>query len=156
METQSLDYIGSITIKSLRDFVLDHHLTDKDTIVLHQHNFDDVVLEYRDTYRESLTNPYIMLNSVLIQQDAGIKVPVERIGVIRNDSRRPKQIRNQADYVRSLEDSEEVVYRCGYCGSIVAADGSELDEQTYKHHREILQARGTAQFVKHTHGACCR
>lgn len=39
-------YISKITIKSLRDYILDANISDIDTILLNQVDFDNIVLEY--------------------------------------------------------------------------------------------------------------
>jgi hypothetical protein len=79
-----LKYIGSkVTIKALRDFILDSEITENDTILLNPINHDDIVLEYREIYSESINLPYILLG-VLIEEDKNNQVPENRIGLIQH------------------------------------------------------------------------
>lgn len=60
--------IGEISIKSLRDAILDFKLTNNDIIILHTLNFDDIIIEHRKTYRESIRIPFVLLG-VEIKED---------------------------------------------------------------------------------------
>lgn len=98
-----------ITIKSIRDCILDFGLTEKDTLILHSNNFDDIVLEHREIYNESFASPYLILG-VLIKEDTQRKVPNNRVGIIKNDE----------DSIRKLDNNPtsefydgEVAFRCG-------------------------------------------
>lgn len=78
-------YIGkNITILALRDFILDQGLSEDDKIHLHQTNFDDIIIEYRDTYKSSIYDPYFLLG-VSVTKDPFKTVPVNRIGILIND-----------------------------------------------------------------------
>jgi hypothetical protein len=153
MEIQ-LEYVGKLTIKVVRDFILDKKLADRDTVVLNYINFDDLALEFRETYKQSLPEPYILL-SVLVEQDFGSRIPSDRIGLILNDPRRPRQIRNAEDLKQSLLNSEEIIFRCGFCGDIVDPNGEELDNKAYVRHRQILETRKAKGFVREIVGYCC-
>jgi len=45
LKQPTLHYIRQVTIKSLRDYILDNGLTENDTLLLNRENFDDIVLE---------------------------------------------------------------------------------------------------------------
>ena len=80
-----LKYIGKqITIKTLKDYIVDCILEDK-VILLNSQNFDNIVLEYRDFYNESMEIPYSILG-ILITEDNTKKVPLDRIGLINDDN----------------------------------------------------------------------
>ena len=49
---------GGITIKAIRDSILDFKLNENDSIILNSWNFDDIVIEYRETYQESISVPF--------------------------------------------------------------------------------------------------
>ena len=65
ISTGNLFYIGQINLLSIRNFVIDNSLTEADTIKLHQMNFDDIVLEYKREYGQSLTLPFLCLTHSL-------------------------------------------------------------------------------------------
>lgn len=80
-----IHYLGKrITIRTLRDFILDNELREIDTILLHPTNFDDIVIEFRDTYHTSIDIPYFLIE-VMISEDFERKVPFNRVGVVKND-----------------------------------------------------------------------
>lgn len=81
----ALHHIQQISIKSLRDFILDNGLTENDTLLLNQVDFDDLAIEYRETYNDSIVIPYFLLG-ILIQDDSSRSIPLKRIGVIKADS----------------------------------------------------------------------
>ena len=49
---------------------------------------------------------------------------------------------------------EKTVYRCGWCGNIVAKDGSELDNNTFAYNSKVINKFGDS-VVKHVAGHCC-
>ena len=78
-----LKYIGrSISIKLLIDAIHEFELSQDDTIFLHPISFEGIILEYRDTYKESISFPFALLG-VLIEEDRNNRVPRDRIGVLR-------------------------------------------------------------------------
>ena len=80
-----IKYIGrSISIKTIIDAIHKFELTDTDTILLNAYNFDDIVIEYREIYGESINIPYLEL-TVLIEEDKSKRVPKDRIGILKND-----------------------------------------------------------------------
>lgn len=159
MQKTSLHYIGSVTIKSIKDFILDKTLTDRDTILLNRVNYDQIVLEYRTTYNESITVPYFLLQ-ILVKEDNTNKVPVNRIGLIVDDTSRSdndfEQFTNGTS-VNTIDEnySDEIIYRCGYCGNIVDFDGSEYDNQTRQFKIKILEKFRSTVTVKNVAGKCC-
>ena len=86
IEIDELKIIKIVTVKSVRDFILDNALTENDTLLINTNNIDDIALEYRATYGESIKYPYFLLG-VLIEEDTSGKVNKGRIGIIRNDAR---------------------------------------------------------------------
>lgn len=156
---QSFHHIGSITIKSLKDFILDKMLTSNDTILLNHQNFDQIVLEYRTTYNESISIPYFLLQ-VLIKEDDTNKVPLNRIRLIANDINRSERDFEQftngtSENTIDESYSDEIIYRCGYCGNIVDFDGSEYDNQTRQFKIKILEKFRSTVTVKNVAGKCC-
>jgi len=80
-----IQYLGKkITIKSLRDYILENKLREIDTILLHPSNFDDIVIEYLDTYNSSIQLPYFLIG-VLIGEDMENSIPKNRVGTVKND-----------------------------------------------------------------------
>ncbi|TDX84478.1 hypothetical protein [Epilithonimonas xixisoli] len=76
-----ISYIGKITIKSLRDYILDNELEDEKVIILNKYNFDDIILEHLSTYKESAKFPYYIIGT-LIEEDPFSRISLNRIGVI--------------------------------------------------------------------------
>jgi len=77
-----IKYIGKqITIEALKDFIVDTESFKEKVILLNSQNFDDIVLEHRDFYGESMEVPFYLIG-VLITEDETKKVPLNRIGVI--------------------------------------------------------------------------
>ena len=77
-----LKYIkDGITIKALRDFILDNGVSERDVIFLHFVDFDNIVLEYRATYNEAIQIPYTIIG-VLIKEDRTAKVREGQIGIV--------------------------------------------------------------------------
>ncbi|WP_336689198.1 MULTISPECIES: hypothetical protein [unclassified Chryseobacterium] len=70
-----------ITIKSIRDFILDHEINENQVIILNKYNFDDIVLEHLNFYKVSATFPYKII-TVLIEEDPFDKIAINYVGVI--------------------------------------------------------------------------
>lgn len=141
-------YIGrDISIKSLRDYILDAGLTDVDTILLNQINFDELALEYKLTYKGQLPDPYVLLG-VLIRE--GHSVRQGFVSVIENDTEsiREKPVENVDPY--------RIIYRCGYCGNIVDHDGSELDPAEVAEAENYLNKFGRVVTTEHEVGYFCK
>jgi hypothetical protein len=155
MEIKKPDYIGEIIIKSIRDYILDSKLTDEDTIVLHTLNFDDIVLEYRDTYKEAIKMPFFLLG-VLIDEDIEIRVPKDKIVVIKKDTRHSRIAMNKKEI--AFQDPKYIgtkIYRCGWCGNIVDFKGLPLDYQQKNHSIMLLQNHSKYVTTTAVNGYCC-
>ncbi|HLK28462.1 MAG TPA: hypothetical protein VKT28_07765 [Puia sp.] len=150
MKTDELKYIKTVTIKSIRNVILDNNLTEKDTITLHKNDFDNIVLEYRQTYGIGITVPYFLL-SVLIEEDKNAEVFEGRLGIILNDDLNPARINKEGDknYL-----PKEIVHRCGWCGNVVDNDGGELTTKLRNHKIEVLEKYGD-EISEKVHGYCC-
>lgn len=72
-----------ITYRLLRNIILDENLTEDDTIILNSKNLDDIILEFLKDYKESMNFPHILLG-VLIREADGEKIPVNKIGILKN------------------------------------------------------------------------
>lgn len=155
MQKPTLHHIREITIKSLRDFILDNELTEKDTLLLNQVNFDDLVVEYRETYKESIFIPYFLLR-VLIQYDNFAKIPLNRVGVIIGDNNRFENDFDTKVVDQPNDDFKyETIYRCGWCGNIVDFDGLEFDSSTRQFKIDILKKFEDTVTVEKVNGNCC-
>ena len=100
MKKPELKYIGQqITIKSLRDFVLDSSLSETDTILLNPENMGNIVLEYRRTYNESISIPYL-ISGVLIEEDSTDSIPFDRVGIIKDGTQNDIKPNSMIDYYR--------------------------------------------------------
>jgi hypothetical protein len=143
--------IGEICIKSLRDAILDFGLTDSDTIVLHTLNFDDIVIEHRETYRESIKIPFVLLG-VEIREDKEKRAFRNKILIIKNDDA-PKNYR-----ATSTEEYPpvETFYRCGWCGNVVDFDGASLSSERRSEKIRLLEKFGSSINVRAVTGNCCK
>lgn len=159
MQKTSYHHIGPITIKSIKDFILDKMLTENDTILLNRENYDQIVLEYRTTYNESITIPYFLIQ-ILVKEDNTNKVPVDRIGLIVNDTSRSDRDFEQftnGSTENTIDESysDEIIYRCGFCGNIVDFDGTEFENQTRAFKIKILEKFRSTVTVRNVNGKCC-
>lgn len=145
------EYIGKyITIIAIRNYILDKCITNK-AILLHSKNFDDIVLEYRSFYNESMSVPYELLGNY-IGEDYTKTVPMDRISVIDYDTSEF----NYSNYEETFDlyDGEQA-YRCGFCGRIVDGNGNELyDEERNRIIRYIENFENP--IVNNAYGKCCR
>ncbi|WP_372800882.1 hypothetical protein [Lutibacter sp.] len=155
-----IDYIGrKITIKAIRDYILDYELSENDTILLHPTNFDDIVLEYRETFSESINLPYFLLK-VWISESFNYTIPHGRIGIIKNDKdpNRPCNNLSNEDFLEQDKSFDfldgEVVYRCNWCGNIVDAKGIPLNGYERDRIIDYLQNYDNP-IVEHKNGECC-
>ncbi|MEN4759419.1 hypothetical protein ABEG63_03685 [Chryseobacterium sp. C39-AII1] len=88
-----------ITIKSIRDFILDNHIDENKVIILNKYNFDDIILEHLEFYKVSATFPYKII-TVLIEEDPFNTITQNNIGII-----------NDYDYdFNYIEDSDNTTF----------------------------------------------
>lgn len=147
-----LKYIGKeITIKAIRDYILDAGLTESNTVLLNSQNFDDIVLEHLDFYRESIDIPYHIVG-ILVSEDKSAKIPLNRIGIITGSYFEYQNFVYEKSF--DLYDGENA-YRCGYCGSIVDQDGNELFDEERNRIIKYIQNFEGAIVIK-AHGKCCK
>ena len=148
-----------MSIISIRNFIIDNSLTEKDTIILNSLNFDDLVLEYRQTYNESIPIPFYFLRVLVTENSTTDKVNLDRIKIVKDDAQRFFQ-----DYLsfskrdikfHDLPYADKIIYRCGWCGNVVEVDGSEFTSETRKHKIEILEKFKGQVTQKDVNGKCC-
>lgn len=154
MQQQGPYYIGRVTIKSLRNWILDSPLDEGDTLLLHPHTFDDLALQYREDYHSAIPEPFFLLG-VLIEEAyerSGITVPRDRILVLLGDDRlgSPVSMQHESGPV----DDGRAVYRCGWCGNITDMSGNELQGSERSCAITLLNLRGNRD-TKHVNGKCC-
>lgn len=153
MELIGPKYIGTrISIKALRDFILDNDIAENDTIALNTKNFDDLVLDYRRENNVGITVPYYLLG-VLIDEDISNAVPVDRIMVIRGYEREERNTMRVIDMESTSSEKDEIFYRCGWCGNVVAANGAELSYAEMQRRINIHEKYETE--TKSVNGYCC-
>ncbi|WP_395045986.1 hypothetical protein [Flavobacterium sp.] len=146
-----MKYIGKqITILSIKDYIVDNGLTDK-AILLNSKNFDDVVLEYKEFYNESMSVPYNLLG-ILITEDYTKTVPYNRVGIIDSDDLECQNYCFEENY--DLYDDEKA-YRCGFCGGIVDKNGNELYGEERSRIIQYIE-KFENSIVNKTHGYCCK
>lgn len=143
--------IGEICIKSLRDAILDFRLTNNDTIVLHSLNFDDIIIEHRETYRESIRIPFILLG-VEIREDKEKRAFRNKILILKDDNASKNNSTSQKEEYPSLE----TFYRCGWCGNVVDFDGTQLIPEKRNDKIRLLEKFGSSINVKAVTGYCCK
>lgn len=90
--------------------------------MLNTNNFDDIVLEYRREYNESLIVPYFII-TVLIAEDAKNEVPLNRIIVLKDDDEHIRSVDSSLKY--TLCDGK-YAYRCDLCGDVLDERGNIL------------------------------
>jgi hypothetical protein len=145
-----LKYIGKITLKSLRDAILDYSISSSKAILLHPHDFDDMAVDYRNAYGVSLKLPFVFLG-IYIAPSENPSVPLGRIRVEQNIET-PRQPTQEDEACPPFT----IAYRCGWCGNVVAEDGSLLDGSTRMEYIRILEKYGSQIEHIKVHGDCCR
>jgi hypothetical protein len=144
-----LDYAGIITLKSIRQYVLDHKLNGEHLILLHHKSYKLLSNEYRSLYKMALPIPYLVFDTPITLDDT-YHVPEGRIGITLNDE---KSIRGER--IQLSLDINEVVYQCGWCECIVDFDGDELSYSEVGRKAELLSQFGIDIEVKNITGRCC-
>lgn len=155
--TEKTKYIGSVTIKALRDYIIDNALDELDSIVLSQVNFDELALEHRRTYNEGIVYPYFILR-VHIKEDEMNSVPIGRIMVIHNDKDRfyEDYITKPIEQGPNSSHEFDTVFRCGYCGDMVEFNGNKLDDNEREFRISVLEKFKSTVTTKQVEGYCCR
>lgn len=155
--TENTIHIGLVTIKTLRDYILDNDLSEEDSIVLNQINFDELALEHRKEYNEGIVYPYFILR-ILIKEDEDSIVPFGRIMVVHKDEQRFYEDYIPKPMEKGPSNSHEfdTVFRCGYCGDMVEFNGDKLDDNERVFRISILEKFTSTITTKHTVGYCCR
>jgi|GEM_PF-2521395 len=159
MQQIDLGKNGRLTIKSIRDFIIDNGLSENDTVIINSLNFDDIILEYRQTYNESIVIPYYLLGVKVIEADNFNKVSLNQIKVILNDPNRSFEdyisINNRELKYSDLSFNDKVVYRCGWCGNVVDEDGSEFSDEIKNYKINVLEKFKNQIVQTKIHGKCC-
>lgn len=144
-------FIGTITIKALRDFILDNDITEADTLILTPADYGAIATEHYNTFKDRLPSPHF-LTRVMIKENEGTPFPDGRVGIIVNDDRP-----SQSDYEDQLKekfDKNEHIYRCGWCGNIVDQDGQQVTAAV-RAHKIWLHSRVSNDNVHRVDGYCC-
>lgn len=147
-------YIGQVTLKGLRNWLIDNPLCEGDTLLLHAHTYEDVALDYREEYRAPMPEPYFLLGVLIDEapERSGYTVPKDRILVLLEDDRPERKILMQQ--LAGPVDDGRAVYRCGWCGNLVDGNGIELQGQERSYAKTLLEMRGH-RSTKHVDGKCC-
>lgn len=78
-------YIGKkITYRLLKDIIHEEELDENDTIILNFKNLDDIVLEYRQFYGESMTFPHYLLDVQIVESESE-NINYNRIGILKDE-----------------------------------------------------------------------
>lgn len=153
MFTLGPHYLGTpVTINVVRTFIMTQQLTEADTVLLHPDNFDLLALEYQETYRETLYDPYFLIG-VLVESALDHSVPLDRLLALCNDNRPHRLALAEERFIPT--DDGRVIHRCGYCGSFTDAQGKLVNEADRNTHVKLLRLRGQPDRVEHVHGECC-
>jgi hypothetical protein len=144
-------YIGRIiSIKLIREFIIDESLFDGKVILLHRLNFDDIILEYRNFYNESIKFPYYIIG-VLITEDKSQKIPFDRVGIVNIEDYKAQHILSQKAF--DLYDKVKA-YRCEFCGRLTDENGNIL----FGNERDIIISylkESDNPIVHKIYGKCC-
>lgn len=83
MQFDLTEYKPNVSLEKIKDFVLDQGLRDSDAILLNPETFDELVINYRKQYKESIQIPFYLLG-VLITEDHSKKLGLNVLGVIKD------------------------------------------------------------------------
>lgn len=155
MENLEIYNIRQLSIKAIRDFILDNNLSNTDTILLNQADFDEYAYEYKETYNENLRTPFFFLH-IKIQEDITGTIKPRSLGVLRNDLNRFGGDSDQSkNGIPNKSYAYDTIYRCGWCGNVVDFDGSEFDAETRLFKIKTLETYRDTVIVKKVNGRCC-
>jgi hypothetical protein len=150
--------VGTVTILSIRNFILDRGLSERDAVSLNTINFDDIVLEYRKTYNQSIPLPFYLLG-VLITEGELKKTSFNIIKASRDDYRRYEgdhlPFKSNEILFSDLTYSDKHIFRCGWCGNVVDSNGYEFDAITKTRTIEILKKFEKMIKMTKVNGKCC-
>ncbi|TGE08766.1 hypothetical protein [Hymenobacter fodinae] len=157
MEVFGPKYIGhTLDLRTIRAFILDLELNEADTLLLHPDNYDSLVLEYRDMYREPMPQPFYVLGVYIDEADANaigpLRVPKDRVVVLYDDTRPHRVELARAD--TTLGDDGRTLYRCTECGGFVTPDGLPITGSLRKQYINWVKTREDPSTVR-TVGECC-
>lgn len=147
-------YIGQVTIKNLRDWIIDNPLSEGDTILLHPYTFEDLALQYREEYHTPMPEPFLLLGVLIDEAQEGrwgIEVTRGRILVLMEDDR-PERNTSAKQETGPIDDGREV-FRCGWCGNIVNSEGTPLEGTERRYAITLLESR--EEGATSVHGQCC-
>ena len=137
--------IYDISVKKVRDLILDEKITKNDTLAINRDDFDELALSYRIEYNEPLILPFKLLHVNITICD---RLKTNEVRIDRGSS--------YAEHTGNSMSEIFQVYRCGYCGNIVDADGCLLSEsERSKIIYYIANSEHIIDQIKIT-GDCCR
>jgi hypothetical protein len=122
-----------ISLKYIRNYILDNNISEKDTLLLNSKIFDDLALEHRTIYAQGITIPFYFLR-VLITEDTQGCTSLNRIRIVRDGRARyegdydPK-VRKDREY-QSIPAQDKKIYQCHHCTNIVTANGANVSSET--------------------------
>jgi hypothetical protein len=146
--------IDSVTLKSIKDFILDNNLEETQSVLLNQVDYDNLALEHRQIYHEAMAIPFFLLR-ILIDEDDTRSVRRGMIGVI-SDGRITFDENELAKEYPYQSHAYDTLYRCARCGDMVDIDGKALDEKTRQFRIDLFEKyRRTVREIK-VDGNCCR
>jgi len=136
--------IGKIGLGSLLRYIWDNKLGDGDIIQLNIDDYNDLINSGLLDDRVYLKEP-CYLEEVLIEP-AEIKKERILVGIVDN----PPQSVAEDTYPRF-----PVIYRCGWCGNIVAENGNLLTAKTRNQMIKTIEKFGKAIKMTSVDGQCC-
>lgn len=122
-----------ISLKYIRNYILDNNISEKDTLLLHPSNFDELVLEHRTVYSQGIIVPFYFLRVLITEAPHG-QATLDRIRIVRDDPDRyegdfdPK-VRKDREF-EALPAQDKKIYQCHHCGNIVTANGKKVSPDT--------------------------
>lgn len=76
--------VGVITYLKLRNVIIEEQLNDGDTMLLNSEDFDNIVLEYRDEYKEEMSDPHQLLG-IFIEESNEVYIGRNIVGIVKDD-----------------------------------------------------------------------
>jgi len=145
-EFDELIFFKENTIHHLRDFILDNKISDTDSVSLSTEAFDEIALDYWNTYREHMEQPFIFLG-VWVKPAAIMSLKNNQAGIVYDDPA-PTPVSEKQAITYGKE------YRCGWCGKLVDESGKELEGEAWQRAADRGNKFGDDIFIKTT-GKCC-
>lgn len=149
---------GTLTLLKIKNYINDNSFEDDDCILINKLNFDDLILEYRNTYDESAPIPFFYIGILVTDEHKGKEPILDRITTVkynRNEIEGPDSFYRTGLNFNDLAPQDKTIYRCHNCGNIVDWNGKEFPFDIKSYKISLFVNFGNVIFTEIVKGRCC-